>query len=139
MFYVVGLSVFIAVAGVRVHSRLDRSVTKPSDDARATAIAVEHVGVRFRRRRRARQMAAKSSGRSRTSPSMSAVGSLSASSGAMRRKVNTPSGSGGIMKPDRGTIQYHDVRRVSLLALNVGFIIELSGRENAILSGRMLG
>ena len=44
----------------------------------------------------------------------------------------------GIIKPDRGTITRSDIN-VSLLSLQVGFIPHLSGRENAILSGILLG
>lgn len=44
----------------------------------------------------------------------------------------------GIMAPDRGkVVQRTD--RISLLALQVGFIPHLTGRQNAILSGILLG
>lgn len=39
---------------------------------------------------------------------------------------------------DGGTVTWH-CRQVSLLALSLGFDIELSGRDNAILSGMLLG
>jgi len=44
----------------------------------------------------------------------------------------------GIIAPDRGEISCH-IGRASLLSLQVGFASHLSGRENAILSGTLLG
>jgi lipopolysaccharide transport system ATP-binding protein len=44
----------------------------------------------------------------------------------------------GIIDPDRGVIRNAGVR-ASLLSLQVGFIPQLTGRENAILSGMLLG
>lgn len=44
----------------------------------------------------------------------------------------------GIFTPDAGTIQLHG-NTVSLLAIGVGFQRELSGRENIVLSGMLLG
>jgi lipopolysaccharide transport system ATP-binding protein len=44
----------------------------------------------------------------------------------------------GIAKPDKGKVINHGVT-ASLLSLQVGFINYLTGRENAILSGMMLG
>lgn len=44
----------------------------------------------------------------------------------------------GIYKEDRGTVIRHGAR-ASLLSLNAGFIPHLTGRENAILSGILLG
>ena len=44
----------------------------------------------------------------------------------------------GIVKPDNGTVISH-VNRVQLLSLQVGFIQELTGRENVILSSLLLG
>ncbi|MBQ8970717.1 MAG: ABC transporter ATP-binding protein, partial [Lachnospiraceae bacterium] len=44
----------------------------------------------------------------------------------------------GIFSPDRGEIKLYG-NRVSLMALGVGFDQELSGRENIVLSGMMLG
>jgi lipopolysaccharide transport system ATP-binding protein len=44
----------------------------------------------------------------------------------------------GIITPNRGEVVNHDVR-VSMLSLQVGFLGHLTGRENAILSGMMLG
>lgn len=44
----------------------------------------------------------------------------------------------GIIEPDNGRIINHDAR-VSLLSLGVGFVPHLSGRENAMLSGMLLG
>ena len=44
----------------------------------------------------------------------------------------------GIIAPDTGEV-IHRVERVSLLALQAGFIQHLTGRENAILSGILLG
>ena len=47
---------------------------------------------------------------------------------------------GGIIKPDRGRIIKHDVSiSTALLALQVGFDPELSGRSNAIICGMLLG
>jgi homopolymeric O-antigen transport system ATP-binding protein len=44
----------------------------------------------------------------------------------------------GILKPDSGCILNHGAR-VSLLALGVGFVSHLTGRENAMLSGILMG
>ena len=44
----------------------------------------------------------------------------------------------GIFNPDEGSIDLHN-NTVSLLAIGVGFIKELSGRENILLSGMLLG
>lgn len=44
----------------------------------------------------------------------------------------------GIVKPDNGTLISY-VNRVQLLSLQIGFMQELTGRENAILSSLLLG
>jgi lipopolysaccharide transport system ATP-binding protein len=44
----------------------------------------------------------------------------------------------GIVEPDKGQVLNRGVR-VSLLSLGVGFISHLTGRQNAILSGMLLG
>src|SRR6185312_5992066 len=44
----------------------------------------------------------------------------------------------GILAPDTGSI-LHKTHKVSLLALQAGFIPALTGRENAVLSGILLG
>ncbi len=44
----------------------------------------------------------------------------------------------GIFTPDEGQVDLHN-NSVSLLAIGVGFIKELSGRENILLSGLLLG
>ena len=44
----------------------------------------------------------------------------------------------GIIAPDRGSIERGDIH-LSMLSLQVGFLPQLSGRENAILSGMLLG
>jgi homopolymeric O-antigen transport system ATP-binding protein len=44
----------------------------------------------------------------------------------------------GILAPDTGTL-VHNTDKVSLLALQAGFIPALTGRENAVLSGILLG
>lgn len=44
----------------------------------------------------------------------------------------------GILAPDTGSV-VHKTDRVSLLALQAGFIPALTGRENAVLSGILLG
>ena len=44
----------------------------------------------------------------------------------------------GINKPDKGTIKNNNCK-ISLLTLQAGFIPQLTGRENAILSGMLLG
>ena len=44
----------------------------------------------------------------------------------------------GIIEPDKGVICRNNAR-VTLLSLGAGFIQHLSGRENAILSGMLLG
>lgn len=44
----------------------------------------------------------------------------------------------GIFTPDEGSIDLHG-NSVSLLAIGVGFIKELTGRENILLSGMLLG
>lgn len=45
---------------------------------------------------------------------------------------------GGIFTPDSGTIDLHG-NTISLLSIGVGFTPELSGRENIMLSGMLLG
>lgn len=45
---------------------------------------------------------------------------------------------GGIFSPDKGSVDLHG-HNVSLLSIGVGFQKELSGRENIILSGLLLG
>ena len=45
----------------------------------------------------------------------------------------------GIIVPDSGEIELFDCKKASLLSLQVGFIGHLNGRENAILSGMLLG
>ncbi len=45
---------------------------------------------------------------------------------------------GGIFKPDKGTIDRRG-NTVSLLSIGVGFEMNLSGRENVLLSGMLLG
>lgn len=44
----------------------------------------------------------------------------------------------GIIDPDRGVIRNAGVR-ASMLSLQVGFVPQLTGRENAVLSGMLLG
>lgn len=44
----------------------------------------------------------------------------------------------GIIEPDRGSIERADIN-LSMLSLRVGFLAQLSGRENAVLSGMLLG
>lgn len=46
---------------------------------------------------------------------------------------------GGIIEPNRGTIHKSAGLSVLLLSLQVGFMPHLSGRENAIISGMLLG
>lgn len=45
----------------------------------------------------------------------------------------------GIIDPDRGRVLRHQPALASLLTLQVGFVNHLNGRQNAILSGLMLG
>nr|WP_301300857.1 ABC transporter ATP-binding protein [Pseudomonas citronellolis] len=45
----------------------------------------------------------------------------------------------GIVEPNHGRIQRHKRLVASLLALNVGFKTDLSGRDNAIIGGLLLG
>ncbi|WP_353571070.1 ABC transporter ATP-binding protein [Candidatus Albibeggiatoa sp. nov. BB20] len=45
----------------------------------------------------------------------------------------------GILKPDRGSLQKLIDHKASLLAMQLGFIPYLSGRENAVLSGMLMG
>lgn len=45
---------------------------------------------------------------------------------------------GGIIRPDGGTV-VHNTKKVSLLSLQLGFDPELSGRDNAIFGGMLLG
>jgi len=44
----------------------------------------------------------------------------------------------GIIAPDKGRIT-HDALNISLLGLSVGFISHLTGRNNAVLSGMLMG
>lgn len=46
---------------------------------------------------------------------------------------------GGILEPNTGTVTYHKKVTVQLLTLGVGIESTLSGRDNAILSGMLLG
>lgn len=43
-----------------------------------------------------------------------------------------------ILRPDKGTIINHDVK-VALLSLQIGFVPYLTGRQNALLSGMLIG
>lgn len=46
----------------------------------------------------------------------------------------------GIISPDKGHIQfYHPETKISLISLQAGFVPSLNGRDNAILSGMLLG
>lgn len=45
----------------------------------------------------------------------------------------------GIFSPSRGTLQWHRKAHVQLLSMGVGFEGSLTGRENAILNGMLLG
>jgi lipopolysaccharide transport system ATP-binding protein len=45
----------------------------------------------------------------------------------------------GIISPDRGSIHLDTPCHISLLSLQVGFLPQLTGRENAVLSGMLLG
>lgn len=45
----------------------------------------------------------------------------------------------GILGPDRGRVETRPGVRTSLLSLQVGFLAQLTGRENATLSGMLLG
>lgn len=45
----------------------------------------------------------------------------------------------GILRPDRGRVVTSRPLRIQLLSLGLGFIPHLSGRENAIFSGMLLG
>lgn len=44
----------------------------------------------------------------------------------------------GVFEPDRGSIEHHH-GSVQLLALGIGFVASLTGRENAVLSGLLQG
>jgi lipopolysaccharide transport system ATP-binding protein len=45
----------------------------------------------------------------------------------------------GILQPDKGTVEVLDDHVASLLTLQLGFSSNLSGRDNAIMSGMLLG
>jgi lipopolysaccharide transport system ATP-binding protein len=45
----------------------------------------------------------------------------------------------GILKPDRGRVVLHRPLRIQLLALGLGFVPHLTGRDNSVLSGMLLG
>lgn len=45
----------------------------------------------------------------------------------------------GILQPDRGHVIHVRPLRIQLLALGLGFVPHLSGRDNAVLSGMLLG
>lgn len=53
-------------------------------------------------------------------------------------KSTTLNALAGIFSPDSGTIDLHD-HSISLLSIGVGFQREMTGRENIILSGMLLG
>lgn len=45
----------------------------------------------------------------------------------------------GILRPDRGRVVVKRPLRIQMLALGLGFVPHLSGRDNALLSGMLLG
>jgi lipopolysaccharide transport system ATP-binding protein len=45
----------------------------------------------------------------------------------------------GILRPDRGRVSTSRPLRIQLLSLGLGFVPHLSGRDNAIMSGMLLG
>lgn len=45
----------------------------------------------------------------------------------------------GILAPDRGRIMHRRPLRIQMLSLGLGFVPHLSGRDNAIMSGMLLG
>jgi lipopolysaccharide transport system ATP-binding protein len=45
----------------------------------------------------------------------------------------------GILAPNRGRVVHHRPLRIQLLSLGLGFVSHLSGRDNAIMSGMLLG
>lgn len=45
----------------------------------------------------------------------------------------------GVIRPDSGEIIRHEPASISLLTLQLGFSVELSGRDNAVLSAMLLG
>ena len=53
-------------------------------------------------------------------------------------KSTTLNALAGIFSPDSGTIDLHD-HSISLLSIGVGFQREMTGRENIVLSGTLLG
>ena len=53
-------------------------------------------------------------------------------------KSTTLNALAGIFSPDSGTIDLHD-HSISLLSIGVGFQREMTGRENIVLSGMLLG
>ena len=57
-----------------------------------------------------------------------------------RRQEHPAAGSGRHYRPDTGSIKVHRPGlRISLISLQAGFVPYLTGRENAILSGMLLG
>lgn len=108
--------------------------------AGSTLLRLDHVGVRYGRRGRLVRH-----GRSerwalrdvcfelRAGEALGVVGRNGAGKTTLLRVL------AGIFAPDRGSVVRFHRGRASLLSLQVGFLSHLTGRENAILGGMLLG
>ena len=109
----------------------------PLNEKAASAMTITNVGLSYERRqgllRRQRFWALEDvSFTIRHGETLGIIGRNGAGKSTLLRLL------AGIIAPDRGQIVHHDVR-ASLLSLQAGFLSHLSGRENAVLSGILLG
>lgn len=110
---------------------------KPLGNNEETVLSVKNVGVTYRRRtgflkRNSFQALKDVSFDLHKGESLGVIGSNGAGKSTLLRVLN------GIIRPDRGQI-YNTGHSTALLSLSLGFDPNLSGRDNAIVSGLLLG
>jgi len=108
-----------------------------SEKQNSVAVSLQHVGVAYQRKtglfRKERFWALKDiSFELKHGETLGVIGRNGVGKSTLLRLLV------GIISPDQGCVVNHGVK-VSLLSLQAGFIPNLTGRENAILSGMMLG
>ncbi len=114
------------------------SATHPTESSSSEVIRVSNAGVSYRRRlswfgNSNRLWALSDVSMSlHQGETLGVIGANGAGKSTLLRLL------AGIIQTDRGTITRTNIT-VSLLSLQVGFIPDLSGRDNAILSGMLLG
>ncbi len=126
-----------ALSGV---SASEPSGSSPSAPSRATLLRVRDVAVRylvrgriFTRGRSDRWALGGVSFELKAGETLGVVGRNGAGKTTLLRLL------AGILGPDRGIVERRPGVRASLLSLQVGFLPQLTGRENATLSGMLLG